>query len=434
MKNKYLAVKLNNGAKLYYVKNKVNKSTCVDVLFNCGSRCDTIPGLAHFVEHMFFTGTKTLTKEEISKRYCKFISTNAYTNYRDISFTGTIFSSELGEYLSTIAMLITESTFTQSAVEKERKIINQEIAEYSDKYEDMAYTFNLYNLHQIEAFKGPITTLGSVKSIAKITNKDIKKFVKTYFVSNNLEVYITTPLSLNKVKDILNKNLVSKLPQNPNLPKLEVNFYDVEDNNFYKTKKVDIEKTYIRLNLTFKQDFNDYDFEQKLLTVLHMINDESMGIDGYLRIKKSLVYFSYFNYWMLNKNSVVSFYCNCQKQNINEIIKAVANFFKTKLKQGFSEEELKKAKRLYKHAQMCKTPSARAQLGKLYDFRWYNKIRDSKKLRKIRLNCTLEDCNKTCAKVLTTSKVSLSLFGDFDKETLMTKKELNNLFDFSSLT
>ena len=192
MKGKYIATKLDNGAKLFYAKNKINKSTCVDVLFNCGSRCDTIPGLAHFTEHMFFTGTKTLSKEEISKKYATFIRTNAYTNVREIAFTGTIFSNELGNYLSTVAMLITESTFNQQAVENERKIINQEITEYSDKFEEIAHTFNLYNLYQIAPYKEKVTTVGSVKSIAKITSKDIKKFVKTYFVANNCEIYITS--------------------------------------------------------------------------------------------------------------------------------------------------------------------------------------------------------------------------------------------------
>ena len=51
-------VKLKDGAILYYAKNNISKTTLVDVDFACGSRCDTIPGLAHFAEHMFFTGTK----------------------------------------------------------------------------------------------------------------------------------------------------------------------------------------------------------------------------------------------------------------------------------------------------------------------------------------------------------------------------------------
>ena len=66
---KYKQTDLPHGGKLYYVKNTVNESTALDISFDCGSRCNTIAGLAHFTEHMFFTGTNTLSKEDIAKKY-----------------------------------------------------------------------------------------------------------------------------------------------------------------------------------------------------------------------------------------------------------------------------------------------------------------------------------------------------------------------------
>ena len=76
---RYKNVSLNNGAVLRYSQNKLNKITSIEILFNGGAHKDTIPGLAHFVEHMFFTGTKTLSKQEVSKKYFDFIGTNAHT-------------------------------------------------------------------------------------------------------------------------------------------------------------------------------------------------------------------------------------------------------------------------------------------------------------------------------------------------------------------
>ena len=51
---RYKQINLSKGGKLYYVKNNISKSTMVRISFDCGSRVDTIPGLAHFTEHMFF--------------------------------------------------------------------------------------------------------------------------------------------------------------------------------------------------------------------------------------------------------------------------------------------------------------------------------------------------------------------------------------------
>ena len=89
---KFKQTTLPHGGKLYYVKNRINESTAVDINFDCGSRFDTIPGLAHFTEHMFFTGTEKYTKEDIAKKYFNFIDVNAGTSTRYINFNGQIFT------------------------------------------------------------------------------------------------------------------------------------------------------------------------------------------------------------------------------------------------------------------------------------------------------------------------------------------------------
>ena len=47
-------INLPFGARLMYVKNKINKTTNVEISFTGGSSEEKIPGLAHFVEHLFF--------------------------------------------------------------------------------------------------------------------------------------------------------------------------------------------------------------------------------------------------------------------------------------------------------------------------------------------------------------------------------------------
>ncbi len=428
---KYIQAKLNNGGKLHYVKNKINKATYVDVLFNCGARCDTISGLAHFVEHMFFSGTKSLNKFQVSQKYKSFVSTNAYTNLREIAFTGTIFTNELKDYFSTIATLICESTFTQEAVDKERKIINQEIAEYEDKHEGAAYTLNLYNLYALPSFKEK-TFCGSTATITKITSKDIKKFVKKYFVANNMEIYICSPLSLNKTKQIANKNLANILPVDANFESLPVHFYDVKNANFFKTKAVDIPKCYINLNFTFKKNIYDFEYTRKLEMALGIINDSSVGMLKQLRLKKDLVYAAYIGYVTLENTSILNFNCACEPNNVNDVIKTVAEYFASLLDEGFTDEQLNLVKRKNKHREVKKLPSISRLMNTLYDFRWFGKILDYKKFKKIKANATIEDCNAVIREALTNAQPSLSLYGSFDKSTLISKAEFNKLFDFEN--
>ncbi len=428
MENKYLSTNLNRGGKLFYVKNNVNKNTVIDVLFNCGSRCENITGLAHFCEHMFFTGTKTMNKEQITQKYYSFIVCNAYTNLREIVFTGEVFAKELEEYLKTISTMINESTFKQEAVDKERKIINQEIAEYEDKHQDIAHGMNLYNLFKQPIFKEKASSAGNKSSIAKITSKDVKKYIKHYFVANNLEVYITSPMSLNKVKKLINKNLSNKLPVNDKLEPLPYNFYDVAESNFVKTTKAEIDKIYIALNFTFPKAYDDYNFMCKFEMMRAIINDPAIGLAKILRLQKSLVYSAWFSYWRFKQNSVLALYCECEKENVNEIITTVADYIKNIIKNGFSKDDLNKAKRQYKHAQMRKNPSAYSLINKLYDYRFEGKILNKKEMEKLKNKTTVDDCNNIFKEVFANSKVSLSLYGSFDKENIITKKQLNELF------
>jgi predicted Zn-dependent peptidase len=58
--------KFYSGLTLLYDNNNINSSTSIDITFDCGARCDgEIAGLSHFCEHMFFTGTDKLSKQDV---------------------------------------------------------------------------------------------------------------------------------------------------------------------------------------------------------------------------------------------------------------------------------------------------------------------------------------------------------------------------------
>ena len=119
----------DSGLKLLYEVNNINKSTSIEIGFDCGARCDgENAGLSHFCEHMFFTGTDKLSKQEVSKRYFDFIRANAYTSNTDIVFNGTIITSKLASYLRCVQDMICNSNFNTIAVEEEKKVVYSTIS------------------------------------------------------------------------------------------------------------------------------------------------------------------------------------------------------------------------------------------------------------------------------------------------------------------
>ncbi len=418
-----------SGAKLFYAKNDVNKLTEVRVYFDCGARVEDIPGLAHFSEHMFFTGTETKTKEQITKEYYDFINVNAATSTKVIYFTGKIFTEKLKEYFDTVGELILQSTFSEAAVEKERPIIEQEISGSNTQYRGKAYMFNRYNLTGQREQKDGV--LGSKKTISTITEKEVKDFVHRYFVANNMEVVICSPLSFAKVKSILSKSLAKTLPVNPELQPMEYMHDSVKNSKFLKVKSVDIEGTYLYLNFKIDTGYADYVYLDKLNFILSMVNATTGGIMDDLRLEKSLVYSSWFDLTTLKDNSYLTFYTECETENINEVVKTVANYLNKINKNGFTQQQLDDLKLRMKHERMSEVRHPYTITERVYtNNKMWGKMISDKAMDKMFMNMTLEECNEIFRGVFAIPDVSMSIYGKAKKEDIMPKNELLTLFDF----
>ena len=424
---RYKQAVLPRGAKLYYVKNTTSKTTMVDVMFPCGSRCDTIPGLAHFTEHMFFTGTKTMKKEEVVSRLDKFVNTNAYTNCKEIVFTANVFTSEFKDYLDMLATIITESDFKQKMVDQEIKVVQQEIARYSDDFRRHMYYFNSYNMTKREEYKYAVT--GTKKSVATIKSKDVKQFVKKYFVVENMEIFVASPLSFEKVKSLISSRLEAKLNTNKNFEHLPMFTEYTVDKSFYSIKQKDIGKCYLSINFDVNSHIKDFEKKRKLWLMVNMMNNMSDGIMNDMRIKKSLVYGCWFNQSYTDKDCALTFSTECDKENLDEVILTLNEYLKRMLKDKFTMAQLLKAKREFDYSEDVREPSAYYNLYKLRDIRIYDKVLSDKWLKTMTQKVTIDDINELFAEIFHNPKVSVSVYGGVTKNEIMSKKEFLSHFD-----
>lgn len=424
---KFKTFDLPYGGKLYYVKNKLTKATMVDLQFLCGARVDTIPGLAHFTEHMFFTGTKDKDKKQISKQYFDFIGSNAFTNGKEIRFIGNVFTNEFGAYLDTVAELITKSTFSQANVNKEIPVVLQEIAGAKDKYGQWATEFNGYNLFKQAYLKNRV--LGNEASVSSIKSKDVKQYVNQYFVANNLRAYVASPMCVKKIKKLVEK-FANSIPNRPDFKPLPMRCVNVENDSFYKIKTVDIGKSYLFLNFKFNHTCFERDFKVKCGVVLGMINDFTEGLQKRMRLEKSLVYGCDVSAGYFEKNSVATMYTECEKGNINKILQVGADYFKDKLKNGFTQAELDKYLRNWKYDNAVKEPRASKYMTNLNTLALYGSVKKKKDIDKIIKKMTVKDCNLVFKEMFACHKISLSTYGDALTADVMTKSEFDKLFDF----
>ena len=427
MKMKYIEYKFPRGGVLRYVKNKVSKSTMFEIRFDGGTKQNTIPGLAHFCEHMVFGGTDKLSEEEVNEKYFDYIAVNAQTSLRDIAFTGNIITKDFPSYLDLLSDMLTKSTFSEDVVKKEAQVIKQEIASRRNDYRTKMYWLNNYNIFGSDYYK--YGNLGTSKSVESTTGEDIKNFAKNNLVAENLIIHITSPVGFKKIKKLISEKLESTLNSNPNYKMLPIWGDAPKKEKFLSLKHEDIGKTYITINLIFKA--SAFDFESaRIFRLVTSMMQETNGLYKTLRIDNRLVYsFSLYTVY-LGDYAILTFETNCDKENVNDVIRAYSQYIHEKLKNGFSDATLSKIKRKQLHKKETSEPRASVPLAKLDDLYYYGFMVDRKKYDKFEKTVTVEQCNNMFKDKILSSKASATIFGDITKSELIKKSEFDYLFDF----
>lgn len=421
--------KYSSGASLVYEINNINKITNIRISFECGSKCDNgVSGLAHFVEHMFFTGTKDKNKQEISKEYFEFVGVNAFTNSQEIRFGGNIFTNELGKYLSLVAKIINESTFSQKNVDEEKKVVLQEIVEDSDNYKHKASREASFQLYGEEYLK--IGVLGNKKSVGAIESKTVKDFVKKYFVANNCYVYVVSPLPFNQVKKLVGDNLISKLRSNYNLVLPKYNGTTVTDKWIVSNKKADIDKNFLNISFKLNDGFNN---DEKMIVAYTLTNIMSNVTDGLLkklRLEKGLVYSGYFYLDCNCDSSAIMFTTELAKENIKETIFTLAEYLKDLKQNGLDDNLIARDRRdtLYDLQSRVETPKDICyDLTTLRDF---GKIITDRDICNRRAKVSKRQLDDLIKEVFGTSNVVCSILGNASKSDCLSTQELKTLFTF----
>ena len=421
-------VKLPNGGIIYYAKNRITDVTYININFPCGARVEPIPGLAHLVEHMMFTGTESHTKQELNDIASRFGSENAATSWRAISFRGDVLNNDIKNYLVYAEECINHSLLTQKLLDDERKVVLQEIKTYEDKYDQKNDYENYYNIYKQKFLKGRI--LGDEKSVNSIKPQDVRAFAEKWFVANNMEATIVSPLPLRKVKKLIVENFYSKLKVVDGFEKLPINYLSIEDDSFYTVKNENIKKTYITLNVKLNHGFceEDYSWFNKFGLVLSYLRDLSHGVNRKLRTEKNLVYGCWVFTLTVEKEGMLGFATECDKKNVNEILKTMSEYISNLVANGLDEGTITKIKEKSKFTLAAKEPKVSTYFNLLADLKLYNKIFNSKKNREERLATTVEELNGMVKEVFENAKVSATIYGDADKKDVMTKAEFNKLF------
>lgn len=176
------------------------------VTVNVGSR-DEAPdryGLAHFIEHTIFKGTRTHRASYILNRMEQIGGElNAYTTKEETVVYTVAPRGGCRRAIGLIGDLVTGSVFPDRELDREREVIEDEIDSYDDSPSE-----SVFDDFDELFFRGSALAhniLGTRESITRIDSAVCRDFLETYYTAGNMVFFYLGPTPVREVSKMVNR-------------------------------------------------------------------------------------------------------------------------------------------------------------------------------------------------------------------------------------
>ncbi|MBL56735.1 MAG: peptidase M16 [Flavobacteriales bacterium] len=197
---------LSNGIQIIHAQNTFSKVGHIGVFIGVGSRDEVLgeEGVAHYLEHVIFKGTKKRKAYHVLSRLDAVGGElNAYTTKEETCVYASFPVDYLSRSIELLSDVLFNSNFPKQELEKEKEVVIDEINSYRDSPSDLIFDeFDKY------LFKGnPLGNdiLGTEQQVQSISRKTVTSFVKKHYVTQNLVISSVGNYSIQKLKKQIEK-------------------------------------------------------------------------------------------------------------------------------------------------------------------------------------------------------------------------------------
>jgi predicted Zn-dependent peptidase len=195
---------LPNGLRVISEPMPSLRSVAVGCWIDTGTR-DENPneaGASHFLEHLLFKGSESLSARQISERFDAMgAESNAFTSKDHTCFWARLLDDDLQDGLGILAEMLQRPAFRSGEIDAERQVVIEEINMSEDDPADVAFeefTRAVFADHPLEA---PV--LGTRESIRGMTRDDIAGYWKRRYGVGSTVVALTGSVDHAAVVDMV---------------------------------------------------------------------------------------------------------------------------------------------------------------------------------------------------------------------------------------
>ena len=169
-----------------------------------------INGVAHFLEHMAFKGTKRRSALAIAEEIEAVGGhLNAYTSRESTAYYAKMLKEDLPLALDILSDILQNSTFEPEEIERERAVILQEIGQANDTPDDIVFDHFQECAYPDQAMGRPV--LGRPENIRKIERETVVGYLRDHYGARRMVLAAAGNLDHDRVAELAD-NLLGSFP------------------------------------------------------------------------------------------------------------------------------------------------------------------------------------------------------------------------------
>ncbi len=197
---------LSNGLRAIHIPSATAVSWC-GFMVDCGTRDEASPaqfGLAHFIEHILFKGTRHRDSFHINQRMESVGGElNAFTTKENTTFYSVFLAKHFPRACELLCDLVIHPTAPQHELEKEREVVTDEIESYLDTPSE-----NIFDEFENVLFEGhPLghNILGTADTVRTFDSATCLQFIRRHYRPDNMVFFYYGSTPENEVLRTLEK-------------------------------------------------------------------------------------------------------------------------------------------------------------------------------------------------------------------------------------
>lgn len=334
---------LANGLRIVYSRRPGNVAYC-GLAVNAGSRDEepSLYGLAHFVEHTIFKGTRKRRAWHILNRM-ELVGgeLNAYTTKEETLVYSVFPSGNMERAVELISDLVMNSVFPEKELEKEREVVLEEIHSYLDTpseaiyddFEDMIFSGNSLG-HNI---------LGTEECLSRMGTEECRRYLKSLYVPENMVLFAVGSIAEDKMFRLAERYfspMHHTLVRNPRVP---VTMSPV----FSEVKSIDSHQAHTVVGVpTFGMHDNR---KYALLLLNNMLGGPGMNsiLNVAIRERRGYAYTVESSVTLFSDCGLFTVYFGSDERQVRKCLKIIDNEIDRIASGGLKEKALEAAKKQY---------------------------------------------------------------------------------------